>query len=371
MSLKIFEWIIWIIILLIFSLFMEYLNNLFYSSKFIKQNILIYFNQIFLHLEKLLPFLFKIKKNNIKKKNSNEVKTNSNEGNSELKEKKMKFFQNKYFFLLFILFFSYYLTNFSSFNSIFLNYIQFLNSFNSLKTPNSKKIIRTPVDTKILDNKIQSNKEYLNQFEIALPWMELGLNNVHFYNHLQEKYDNFFDNMINDDCQSFPSEILKTYYMTIHKNNLNSFLNENFIKDLPEKVQNQLALLKYNKRKLTTSDTFAKIHTINSHEAFEIGHMMFHSIYDNDTNEFHILLLVPSIKTTLQNNCYFNDDWRKRFIGASQEIQNLLAIKAAENRAFIDSLEAYSRISRLKREECDIIPTETGSVCQKSLPMID
>jgi hypothetical protein len=90
------------------------------------------------------------------------------------------------------------------------------------------------------------------------------------------------------------------------------------------------------------ANTFSRMLTMdNAGEGFEVGHVMFKSSFDG-TN-YRILLLVPSVKSVLNVGCQFDNQFHNDFIGKSQDIQKLLAIKARKQQR----TEALWTLSRL------------------------
>jgi hypothetical protein len=192
---------------------------------------------------------------------------------------------------------------------------------------------------------IQEHITLADSHGFTLPWMNLALSRAPFYQELQTKYDTFFTNNVgasNPSCKAQQSELLSTFHFTIAKKDLAEFLTEDFVKDLPDNVQNQLKLLKYSQQELTMANTFSRMLTMdNAGEGFEVGHVMFKSSFDG-TN-YRILLLVPSVKSVLNVGCQFDNQFHNDFIGKSQDIQKLLAIKARKQQR----TEALWTLSRL------------------------
>jgi hypothetical protein len=249
--------------------------------------------------------------------------------------------------------------------SLLLFLFLFSSQVSSIETPPSSPEKSALVVT------IEENIALAESKGFTLPWMNLALSRAPFYLELQNKYDTFFTNNVgttNPSCQAQQSELLSTFHFTISKIDLPNFLKEDFVKSLPDNVQNQLKLLKWSQKDLTVADTFSRMLTIpNQGEAFEVGHVMFKSSYDG-TN-YRILLLVPSVKSVLNSGCQFENQFHNEFIGKSQDIQNLLAIKAAENRAIVNTLEAYSQGDDLARLGFELVHTKAGTLLRNIIEM--
>jgi hypothetical protein len=241
---------------------------------------------------------------------------------------------------------------------------------------------------------IKKHIEIASSYGLTIPWMNLALTKLSETKELQRSYDRFSRDMkpllreqktkdstltsilryfhllsSDETCTSHPSELLSTYYLTISKKDFNNFLNEDFVQELPEKVQNQLKVLKKSPKEFTVASSFSTILTIDNREAFEVGHMLFKSSFDG-TN-YRILLLVPSVKTILSEGCYFDDNFREEFSIHSPDLQNYLAIKASINTGFISTLMAFDgpvSDSLFSGRGFGQIATEVGIVFQRSIP---
>jgi hypothetical protein len=215
---------------------------------------------------------------------------------------------------------------------------------------------------------IQENVDLAKTYGLAIPYLNLALLKHEEAKIYQTSYNTFFRDA--PKCVSQPSELLSSFSLTIEKEDLNEFLKEDFVQELPREIQSRLKLLKYNSHDQTMTDTYSKMSNGDDktpNEFLEIGHFLLKSTSQGSL--LHILLLGPSLKTTVGKGCTFTDRFREQFIGKSQHIQNLLAIKAAGSRGFVNALAAFSEASPdiLKSYGFEEIKTRVGVLLGTSI----
>jgi hypothetical protein len=199
---------------------------------------------------------------------------------------------------------------------------------------------------------IKQHKDEAAKSNFNVGLFDLAINRISLYNELKKVNDQFFraashgtTNVVAGKmCKSMPEETISSYYIPIMRKELDQFTSSEFVKSLPKNAVSKLGLLKYISQETTLSDSFARIFSDKSGadevERFEVGHVIIKAAYDKDT--VHILILAPSVLDSLDVGCSYGTDFRDTFIGMSQDLQNWIAIKAAENQPFVDALKDFS-----------------------------
>ncbi len=182
-----------------------------------------------------------------------------------------------------------------------------------------------------------------NKKKAPLPFADIALQRLPFLQQIQTAYGDFGAAVeyTQPDCKSEPDELLTTYYLPVKKTNFPQFLESAFVKNLPKNAIQKLELLEMMDGKTTLSDSFSKLFSDKGVDTFEIGHFVIKA-YFTETH-IHVLIFGPSLKTSIgsKEDCTFSSDFRKEFINKSQDVQSMLAIKAAENTAFIDTIASF------------------------------
>jgi Leucine-rich repeat (LRR) protein len=180
-----------------------------------------------------------------------------------------------------------------------------------------------------------------DEYGLHIPWIEEALSNLENEKKYQKNYDILSQN--SPLCLSEHSAILFAFSLTIEKDDLIDFLKEDFVKELPVEIQHRLRDLKFPSQAAGTYSKISNDEEKARQEYLEVGHFLLKSTSEGSL--LHILLLGPSLKTTVGKGCIFTHRFREQFIGKSQDIQNLLAIKAAGSKGFVNALSAFSAAS--------------------------
>jgi hypothetical protein len=199
---------------------------------------------------------------------------------------------------------------------------------------------------------IQDNKVLATASGYNIGLFDLAINRLAFYNELRLVNDEFFKaastgvsstggGTASANCRSQPQESVSSYYIPIQINELSSFLGSEFVTNLPKNAVSKLELLKFMRKDTTLSDSFARMFVDETEvDRLEVGHVIIKAFYDPTT--VHILILAPSLIHSLDKGCNYGSDFRNKFIGMAQDLQNWMAIKAAENKAFADALNDFN-----------------------------
>jgi hypothetical protein len=186
---------------------------------------------------------------------------------------------------------------------------------------------------------IHGNRERaLKTTEKSIGLFDLALNNVKRMEALQNAYDDFF--VRSTVCRSHPIERISAYVLRINHNDLDAFLKSDFVKEMPKGARSKLEILKWSPPQQETvfSDTYAQMFDADGKERFEIGHVIIKVFREQQTD--HILILAPFLAGAAPEGCY-DSGFRSSFVGKSQNIQGILAVKAAMSISFIESLSSF------------------------------
>jgi hypothetical protein len=203
---------------------------------------------------------------------------------------------------------------------------------------------------------VESNKGLAIRSGNNVGIFDIAINRLQRYNHLQHVYDSFFEaakisaatGSSGLPCRSQPEESVQCYYIPVEFDQLKDFLQSSFVKSMPKNVQDKMSILQYMHKPTILSDVFARMYvdtdpsTGAESEKFEIGHTVIKAFYDKDT--VHVMILTPSLKSSIDSGCSFDPHFRDTFIGRSQDIQSWIAIKAAENKDFSVTLGDFSEV---------------------------
>jgi hypothetical protein len=167
---------------------------------------------------------------------------------------------------------------------------------------------------------------------------DLALSNLPFITALDAGYRDFFAD--GGACKVQPNEHIIANFLQIKRSELSNFLASAFVKELPKNAASKLDVVRYTQQETTFVESFSKMFDdAEGNENFEIGHLMVKIVFDPST--VHIMVLAPVLTGRGSNGC-FSKRFREEFVGKSQGIQAMLAIKAAASKQFIDAMDSFS-----------------------------
>lgn len=201
---------------------------------------------------------------------------------------------------------------------------------------------------KSMETAIKGNKEVLEAKGYSLNLVEQSLIHLHFAKQYKETFDVFFKD--NADCDTHPQELVSALYLPVKEDKLESFFKLDMVNEFPKAVKDRLEILYFAnagpEKPLLFSDVFSRMYHDQStdKEKFEVGNLVIKAFKTDKT--WHILILSPALVNENSKGCRFKKKFRDSFIGKSQDVQYWLAIKAVQNKDFIDTLVNFD--SRVK-----------------------